>query len=290
MFPKTPFHTLFEALEFVPSMTSDKASDGQYDAWFAAYGYLAHERIDPMQNAYRVSGSQYELANEETIEGYTTLFIPLPVLTKVNLKAKKKAEIKLLFMRVDCVNGSVVETMKARHDSYFTKCVGLGQPTPGAKWVWISRCIAPRQHVLFPYSPGDVSRWASELPDTNSGSYAAQAKVEVDGQYSVPDETHTADQNKAFWAMMFGGISEIDPFEIVHREAPQPREDLVPPSVRDQAVASFAKGMDRVMGGFSNESRDALARDKPSVVAEIATAVAVAATVAVASGVVAAIV
>lgn len=292
MVPKKSFHTLFRPLEFNPSMKSKERpkSDPYADAWAAAYGYLYNAKIKPMTEAYRQVGSGYELANEKAKDGYTALFIPLPVPTDSGLQAKKKHGAKLLFVRVDCPNGQVVETMKAKHDAYFTKCVGLGKPVEGVKWVWISRCIAPGQHVLFPLSPGASSQWANELPDADSGSYAAQAKVEMDGKYVVPDETHTYQENQDFWAMVFGGSREPDPVEIVVGEAPTPRMDLVPPSIRDQAVVAFAKGMDKVMGGYSNESRDAPARDTPSVVAEFATAVAVAATVAVVSGAVAAIV
>lgn len=293
MVPKTPFGTLFRSLKFNPSMRSDERPryDPYGEAWMAAYGYLYDAKITPMTNAYRQVGTKYELANEKAKDGYTTFFIPLPAVTKGDkAKTKKPSKTKLLFVRVDCPNGQVVETMKARHDAYFTKCVGLGKPVEGVKWVWISRCIAPGQHVLFPLSPGASSQWANELPDDDSGSYAAQAKVELDGKYVVPDETHTYQENQDFWAMVFGGTKEPDPVEIVVREAPTPRMDLVPPSIRDQAVVAFAKGMDKVMGGYSNESRDEPARDTPSVVAEFATAVAVAATVAVVSGAVAAIV
>lgn len=287
------FNELFAPLQFVPPSSSMKAESIIRDTVLTeAARYFNADEPGPMTNAYSPSKRNVaKLDNGPTPDGLITFFLPWPQLTATGAEIASRETRKTLFRRMDVQKGLVLRGVEADSlQSYFRYCKGLGVPdSSDRKWVWLTRCIAPRQHIVYPYTAGTDRAWTLQL--AVGGNATAQAKAEHEGHYRVPPEDIDADVTKEYWAMLFSGIKEPEPIRdrLVHIEAPAPREQLLSEMIGENVVA-LIKQKAAIGGGYSNETRDAPARDKPSVIAEVAGAVAVSAAVALVTGVVAAVV
>lgn len=289
--PFVAFDDLFKPLAFTPIASArNPAAYVRDNAITLAMSFFNAIKPAHMENAYQpAADGAGVLKNQSTPNGTTTFFLPAPLISSKN-KARRKERNDLLLLRMDIPDGSIVTSMQNDQiASYFKACDGLGTPVSGAKWVWLTRCIAKNQYIVVPYTSSDNTRWATSLPV--GGSLDAQVRTENGGSFVVPGVSATGQENKEFWAMLYSGIKEADPIpDLTHLEA-SIRADLVPPSPSDMTVPVFMVPSYRVSdGGYSTETRDAPARNKPSAVAEIAGAVAVAAAVSLVTGVVAAVV
>lgn len=289
-----PFNSLFAPLPFIPPSSAKSIQSIIRDEVLAkAAEHFNRETPTRMVNAYVPSTTKTaKPANMTTLEGYETFFLPLPQLTPSGAEIMTRDGNKLMFLRVDVQKGMALRGVEVDDlIPFFRHCKGLGVVDRAErKWVWLSRCIAPRQHVMYPYTAGTDRAWTQVL--SVGGNLTAQAKAEFEGQYRVPKEDATAQANKEYWAMLFSGIKEegVDEDRLAHIETPAPRAELIDAEAIDKAVVAFTKMRTAVAGSFTAESQDKPVHDKPSTVAEIAGAVAVAAGVALATGVVAAIV
>lgn len=287
------FNELFAPLQFVPPSSANTIEGNIRDTVLKeAARYFNEDEPGPMMNAYLPSNSRgAKPANGPTPDGVITFFLPCPMLTGTGAKIMTSNGQKTMFLRMDVQQGMVLKGLETESlEPYFRHCKGLGVPdSADRKWVWLTRCIAPRQHIVYPYTAGADRSWTMGL--AAGGNAMAQAKAEHAGRYRVPPEDIDADVTKEYWAMLFSGIKEVEPIgdRLVHIEAPAPREQLLSEVIEENVVA-FIKQKAAIGGGYSNETRDAPARDKPSVIAEVASAVAVSAAVALVTGVVAAVV
>jgi len=287
------FNTLFAPMQFVPPSSSRSIESNIRDTVLeAAAAYFTNDPPGPMTNAYSPSKSRVaKLDNGPTPDGLITFFLPWPQLTGTGAEIMTRETRKTMFLRMDVQKGLVLRGVETDSlQPYFRYCKGLGVPdSSDRKWVWLTRCIAPRQHIVYPYTAGTDRSWTLQL--AVGGNATAQAKAEYEGHYRVPDEKATAAANMEYWAMLFSGIKEAEPIgdRLTHIEEPAPREQLLSEMIGENVVA-FIKQKAAIGGGYSNETRDAPVHDKPSVIAEVASAVAVSAAVALATGVVAAVV
>lgn len=289
-----PFASLFAPLQFVPPSSAKTIETIIRDqALKTAADYFESSTAKPMTNAYLPSVSKVaKPANGDTPSGIETFFLPWPQLTGKGNEIMVREGAQLIFLRVDLQKGLVLRGVEADSIApYFKHCKGLGVPdSSDRKWVWLTRCIAPRQHVMYPYTAGIDRGWIQGM--AVGGNLTAQATAEYGGHYQVPDENSTAEVNMEYWAMLFSGIKEEDPVgdRLVHVETPAPRAQLIDSEAIDKAVVAFTKMKAAVSGPYTSETRDEPTKDKPSVASEIVGAVAVAAGVALATGVVAALV
>lgn len=289
MQPVTSFDKLFAPVRFAGKILEGDTVNREKVLAHARLYFNAYIKAPAMTDAYIPKGSGYELSNGETPSGKTTFFLPWPVLTPVTRDISRKYDQTLMLRRLDMENGTITDTMESdEYAAYFHTCQPLGEPL-AAKWVWLSRCIAPNQHILLPFTNGVNHPWTQMA--NAGGNMLAQGMVISGDKYVVPDQTADNVLNKDFWAIMFSGAREPDPIpDLTHLEA-SIRADLVPAPPTDMTVPVFMVPSYRVSdGGYSTETRDAPARNKPSAVAEIAGAVAVAAAVSLVTGVVAAVV
>lgn len=289
--PVSAFNELFSPLKLLPPSAGQSVEAAARDQALGGALHLFNADVHGhVANSYILSGDNPQLANGPPNPGTYTFFVPYPHLSDKKTKVRVVAGQECLYLRMDAGKGSIVSTMNEM--PYFQTCAGLyGNPPDGAKYVWLTRAIAEDQFIMVPYTPSSVNvHWSQERGP--GGSSLAEAKTEVGEEFIVPNYKDSVEVNKTFWAMMFGGIKEEDPIagRMMHSETPAPRAELSDSEVIDKAVVAFTKMKDAVAGPFTAESRDEPAKDKPSAIAEVAGAVAVAAGVALATGVVAALV
>ena len=201
-----------------------------------------------------------------------------------------------LLRRIDAINGRDLAQKMTDDDynGYFHKCLGLGTVASSEgediHWVWLMREVVTNLYVMCPFSIARQRNvWDLEV---EAGGYNLAQRKALDGDaLCLPTLESSSEVWESYWAILFnGGIKETPVFYNGRFETPAPRADLTDSEVIDKAVVAFTKMKDAVAGPFTAESRDEPAKDKPSAIAEVAGAVAVAAGVALATGVVAALV
>lgn len=290
--PPLAFDTMFKFMSFDASADTRKVVELRDKCMIAAYQKFKAPAGAPITMVFNQKidgGVTSKGATDPTPEGKLTFFVPYPVPDSYG-NARTVGSFEALLRRIDTTPAELLELMGESMRGYFLECRELGKPSALAqKWVWLTRCVAPRQYVMAPFTSSDNVRWANMLG--KGGHRTAQYEALVGDEYITPDSKDDSDTNKRFWAFLLGKIPEFDTLSIpTVVEAPAPREELVDAEAIDKAVVSFTKLKAAVTGAFTAESQDKPAHDKPSAVAEIAGAVAVAAGVALATAVAAAIV
>jgi len=289
--PPLAFDTMFKLVSFDASADTVKAVELRNKCMIAAYRKFKAPTGAPLTMVFNLKldgGVTSKGATDPTAEGNLTIFVPYPVPDAYgNVRTVGSSEA--LLRRIDTTPADLLELMGETMSGYFLECRELGKPSSLAqKWVWLTRCVAPRQYIMVPFTSSDNVRWANALG--KGGHRTAQYEAFFGNEYITPDDKDDSDTNKRFWAFLLSKIPKFDTLRIPTMvEAPAPRPELIDSEAIDKAVVTFTKLKAAVTGAFTAESQDKPAHDKPSATAEIVGAVAVAAGVALATGVVAAI-
>lgn len=291
--PPLPFETMFKSMSFDSSKEVAKTTELRNRCMIGAYQKFTAPAGAPLTNVFKLKDDGGTTgAKEPTEDGKLALFVPYPYPDEHgNARLVGSDREPALLRRIDTTPAELLNLMvNDEWHGYFQECQGLGRPSGlSDKWVWLTRCVAPRQYVMVPFTSSDNVRWASSL--ANGGHRTAQYETIVGDEYISPGHKDDSDVNKRYWAFLLGKIPEFDSLTIPTMvETPAPRAELIAAEAIDQAVAAYQKIKTVVDGSFTAESRDEPAKDKPSALAEVAGAVAVAAGVALATGVVAALV
>lgn len=294
---KLPFQSLFKSLVFAPDSAPAKARPqaiGMAKKLFTdgpeVKNLLEHTWV-PDTSRGGSAIKQSKISPENGI----SVVVPWPALNAKGSVKLLASTYPALLRRFDATDApNLVELMKEDANSpYFKHCTGLGvvagEFDQDSHWVWLMREIIPSLYVMYPMSTSPKDNWT--LQRDPGGYPMAQIFASAGSTLILPEIGARSQVWTTYWSILFdGGILEVDPPRLSGvKEASSSRMDLAS-EVINEAVMSFQKLRPVLGDGYSAESRDMPALDKPSFATEILGAVTVATGVALATAVAAAIV
>lgn len=295
--PPISFEDLFRLLPLPPEDNQTRETTRQKVMAEALKHFIAKDAAPlPVKRTYELVGSTPKTSSGAPSDNYYAYYLPWPRYTDTGLLSTKgsvdnafrRIEIQIGYLKAEIDGGNL--------HSYFQKCVGLcDKPLPPeTHWLWLTRCLAPGEFLLMPFVSGSSKRIDGYMDEQrHQGTSVAQTLVEVPSSRMVfPNETYTGDQNKAFWAMTFTSVPELEPPRLsAPAEAiPSRVKEVDLSDAMDEAVVAGQKAKFVVSSnGYSSETQPPPAPDKPSVFAEVAGAVIVAGAVALTTGIIASV-